>query len=42
MASKEKLINLIKKQIGIENEHVTHLTELESKIDNAAAKLLLM
>ena len=31
-----------KKQRGIEEEHVTRLAELESKIDNAAAKLLLM
>jgi rubrerythrin len=42
MAANEKLIQLIKKQIGIENEHVKHLTDLESKIDNAAAKLLLL
>lgn len=42
MASSEKLIQLMKKQIGIENEHVTHLIDLESKVDGAAAKLLLM
>jgi bacterioferritin (cytochrome b1) len=42
MASNEKLIQLIKKQIEIENEHVKRLTDLENKTDNAAAKLLLL
>lgn len=38
----EEMIELIKKQIRIENEHVKRLTELEKKVDTHAARLLLM
>jgi rubrerythrin len=41
MAENEKLIQLIKTQIEIENEHVRKLGDLEKKIDTAAARLLL-
>jgi len=42
MGQKDKLIPLIKKQITIEREHVKRITELEKKVRNAAAKLLLL
>ena len=42
MEQKDKLIPLIKKQITIEKEHVKRITELEKKVRNAAAKLLLL
>jgi len=42
MEQKDKLIPLIKKQITIEKEHVKRITELEKKIRNAAANLLLL
>ena len=42
MESKEKLIQLIKQQIGIENEHVEHISKLEKMVNVAAAKLLLL
>ena len=40
--SEKELSNLIKRQIAIENEHVKRLTQLEEKVDTAAARLLLM
>jgi hypothetical protein len=42
MEQKDKLIPLIKKQITIEKEHVKRITELEKKVRNAAANLLLL
>lgn len=42
MEQKDKLIPLIKKQITIEKEHVKRIAELEKKVLNAAAKLLLL
>lgn len=42
MEQKDKLIPLIKKQIIIEKEHVKKITELEKKVRNAAARLLLL
>jgi len=42
MEANEKLIQLIKQQVKIENEHVKRITELEKKCDNAAARLLLL
>jgi len=42
MESKEKLVQLIKQQIGIENEHVKRITKLEKMVGNAAARLLLL
>jgi rubrerythrin len=42
MEQKDKLIPLIKKQITIEKEDVKRITELEKKVRNAAAKLLLL
>jgi rubrerythrin len=37
-----KLIQLIKKQIDIENSHVKRISEMEKKVDTEAARLLLM
>jgi rubrerythrin len=42
MDSKEKLIQLIKRQIEIENEHVERISRLEKMVGSAAAKLLLL
>jgi rubrerythrin len=42
MEQHEKLIELIKTQIKIENEHVKRITEMNKKLGNAAAKLLLL
>ena len=42
MENKDKLIQLIKKQIGIERDHVKRIDELQKKVDTAAAKLLLL
>ncbi len=42
MEQKDKLVPLIKKQIIIENEHVRKIAELEKRVGNAAAKLLLL
>jgi rubrerythrin len=39
---REKLVELLKTQIKIENEHVKRIGELEEKVGNAAAKLLLL
>ena len=42
MENKEKLIELVKKQIEIEKEHVKRISELQKKVDNPAAQLLLL
>jgi rubrerythrin len=42
MERKAEVNELIKKQISIENDHITRLKELEKKVDTAAAKLLLI
>jgi len=42
MEQNKKLIQLIRKQIKIEKEHVKRIGEIEKKVGNAAAKLLLM
>lgn len=42
MGQKEELIQLIKKQIKIEKEHVKRINELVKKVDTAAAQLLLL
>jgi len=42
MEEKEKLIQLVKKQIGIERELVKRIGEMEKKVGNAAAKMLLL
>lgn len=42
MGQKEELIQLIKKQIDIENEHVRRIHELLRRVDTAAAQLLLL
>jgi len=42
MEKREKLIQLIKKQIRIEKEHVKRIDELQKKVDTAAAQLLLL
>lgn len=42
MEEKEKLIQLVKKQIGIERELVKKIGEMEKKVGNAAAKMLLL
>jgi len=40
METRERLIELIKKQIEIEENNVRQVSETEKKIDNAAAKCL--
>lgn len=42
MEEKEKLIQLVKRQIGIERELVKKIGEMEKKVGNAAAKMLLL
>ena len=42
MERKERITELLKKQIGIENDHVGRLKELEKKVGTAAARLLLI
>ena len=42
METRERLIELIRKQIEIERENVRQVNETEKKIDNAAAKLSLL
>ena len=42
MKTNEKLIQLLKKQIDIENEHIKSIAGLEKKCDNAVARLLLL
>lgn len=42
MERKDELIQLIKKQIGIEKEHVVRIGKLLKKADTAAAQLLLL
>jgi rubrerythrin len=42
METRERLIELIKKQIEIERENVKQVNETEKKVDNAAAKLSLL
>lgn len=42
MEQKEKLMELIKEQIKIEEAHVSRITEMEKKVHNAAAKLFLL
>lgn len=42
METRERLIELIKKQIGIEENNVRQVSETEKKIDNAAAKMSLL
>lgn len=42
MEDKEKLIGLVKKQIGIERELVRKIGEMEKKVGNAAARMLLL
>jgi len=42
METKERFIQLIKKQIEIEKENVRYVSETEKKVDNAAAKMSLL
>ena len=42
METRERVIELIRKQIEIERENVRQVNETEKKIDNAAAKLSLL
>ena len=42
METRERVIELIRKQIEIERENVRQVKETEKKIDNAAAKLSLL
>jgi len=42
METRERLIELIKKQIEIEENNVRQVSETEKKIDNAAAKMSLL
>lgn len=42
METRERLTELIKKQIEIERENVKQVNETEKKVDNAAAKLSLL
>jgi len=42
METRERLIELIRKQIEIERENVRQVNETEKKVDNAAAKLSLL
>ena len=42
MSEREKLIQLVKTHVKIEEEHVRQLTEMEKTIGYAAAKLLLL
>jgi rubrerythrin len=42
METRERLIELIKKQIEIERENVRQVNETEKKVDNAASKLSLL
>lgn len=42
METKERLVELIRKQIEIEKENVVQVSETEKKVDNAAAKLSLL
>jgi rubrerythrin len=42
MERKERINELLKKQIDIENDHVRRLKELEKKVGTAAARLLLI
>ncbi|MDH5481845.1 MAG: hypothetical protein OEY22_03045 [Candidatus Bathyarchaeota archaeon] len=42
MEQREKLIQLLKQQIKIEKTHVDRITEMEKRVGNAAAKLLLL
>jgi rubrerythrin len=42
MEDREKLAELLKKQIEIENMHVERIGELLNKVDTAAAQLLLL
>ena len=42
METRERLIQLIKKQIEVEKVNVKQVRETEKKVDNAAAKLLLL
>ncbi len=42
MEKKDEIIQLIKRHINIERDHVLRLNEIRKKVDNAAAKLLLL
>jgi len=42
MSQKDKLLQLLKKQVEIENDHVKRIKELEKKAGTAAARLLLI
>jgi rubrerythrin len=42
MENRDKLVELLKKQIDIENMHVERIGELMTKVDSAAAQLLLL
>lgn len=42
MAQRNKLVNLIKQQMNVENEHIKSLIKLRKRIGNAAARLLLL
>ncbi len=42
MDQNDKLVQLIRKQIDIEKEHVRRISGMEKKVGNAAARLLLL
>jgi len=42
MERKEELVQLIKKQIEIEKDHIKRISELQKKVDTPAAQLLLL
>jgi len=42
MPKENKLMNLIRQQISVENEHIENLVDLRKKVGNAAARLLLL
>jgi len=42
METRERLIELIRKQIEIEEDNVRQVSETEKKVDNAAAKMCLL
>jgi rubrerythrin len=42
MEDKGKLVQLLKEQMEVENEHVERIGELMKKVDSAAAQLLLL
>jgi rubrerythrin len=42
MPKESKLMNLIRQQIDVENEHIKNLVDLREKVGNAATRLLLL